>query len=113
MGKNKEEIKSDRLNIPIDAGRVKTGRRKAVDIDLPRDKTLCFMVSDEEKSNTDLIGAAIKRTRSALLAKIVNSFVAGVMAEDNWNIHADELSEFMLECRDELSRSNNPLIKRQ
>ena len=96
-----------------DVNRIRTGRRKAVDIDAPRDKTVCFMASEAEKTEIDLIGVGIQRTRSALLTRIVNIFVEGVMAENDWQPHADELSKFMSECRDAMSESNHPLIRRK
>ncbi|MBK1830903.1 hypothetical protein JIN77_09210 [Verrucomicrobiaceae bacterium R5-34] len=84
-----------------------------MDMDAPRDKTVCFMVSETEKNQIDLVGVGIKRTRSALLTRIVSTFVDGVMAEDEWQAHADELSAFMHECREAMSESNHPLIKRK
>jgi len=99
--------------IDSDVDRIRTGRRKAVDIDAPRDKTVCFMTSEAEKAQIDLIGVGIQRTRSALLTRIVNTFVDGVMAENDCEIHAKELSKFMHECRDAVSKSNHPLLKRK
>lgn len=100
---------------PVDSDehRIRTGRRKAVDIDAPRDKTVCFMTSEAEKAQIDLIGVGIQRTRSALLTRIVNTFVDGVMAKDDWQLHADELTKFMSECRDAMSESNHPLLIRK
>lgn len=93
--------------------RIRTGRRKAVDMDAPRDKTVCFMVSESEKTQIDLVGVGIKRTRSALLTRIVSTFVDGVMAEGEDQDHSAELVEFMRECREAMSTSNHPLLKRK
>ena len=102
----------DRYNRQSEAKleRGRTGRRKAVDIDSPRDKSLCFMVSEEEKHSIDLIGMGINKTRSALLARIVNTFAEGVFSESEDSIEA--LISFQKECREMIATSNNPLIKR-
>lgn len=55
--------------------RIRSGRRMAVDIDLPRDKTVCLMVSEDEREGIDALAASLNRTRSAVLARIVNAFV--------------------------------------
>jgi hypothetical protein len=63
--------------IPED--RIRSGRRLAVDIDAPRDRTVCFMVSEDERLAIDELAACLSRTRSAVLTKIVNAFIA------DWN----------------------------
>jgi hypothetical protein len=60
--------------IPED--RVRSGRRLAVDIDAPRDRTVCFMVSEDEREAIDDLSACVSRTRSAVLTRIVTAFVA-------------------------------------
>lgn len=84
---------------------VKTGRRLAVDIDSPRDRTVCFMVSEEEKQAIDEIGVAVGRTRSAVLTRIVTSFVSSAFEDSGSPEIWDELTEFRNECRDALSGS--------
>ncbi len=69
---------TDRQKITID-DRIRSGRRLAVDIDAPRDRTVCFMVSEDEKLAIDELAACLSRTRSAVLTKIVNAFIA------DWN----------------------------
>jgi len=54
---------------------VRSGRRFAVDIESPRDKTVCFTVSQEEQEAIDGLAASVQRTRSAVLVRIVNAFV--------------------------------------
>ena len=58
--------------------RIRSGRRLAVDIDAPRDRTVCFMVSEDEKQAIDELAGCLSRTRSAVLTKIVNAFL------DDW-----------------------------
>jgi hypothetical protein len=81
-------------------GRVRSGRRKAVDIDSPRDRTVCFMVSAEEKAEIDVIAASVGRTRSAVLTRIVTGFLLGVTDGDGPESGAHELAAFMRECRE-------------
>lgn len=69
---------TDRQKILPD-DRVRSGRRLAVDIDAPRDRTVCFMVSEDERKAIDQLAACLSRTRSAVLTKIVNAFIA------DWN----------------------------
>lgn len=69
---------TDRQKILPD-DRIRSGRRLAVDIDAPRDRTVCFMVSEDERQAIDELAACLSRTRSAVLTKIVNAFV------DDWN----------------------------
>ena len=66
---------TDRRNsLPDD--RIRSGRRLAVDIDAPRDRTVCFMVSEDERQAIDALAACLSRTRSSVLTKIVTAFVA-------------------------------------
>ena len=61
---------------PSDAcHRVRSGRRLAVDIESPRDQTVCFTVSKEEKEAIDALAAKVGRTRSSILARMVVAFV--------------------------------------
>jgi len=78
---------------------VKTGRRLAVNIDSPRDRTVCFMVSEEEKQAIDEIGVVIGRTRSAVLTRIVTSFVSSAFDDSGSADIWDDLTKFRDECR--------------
>lgn len=55
--------------------RVRSGRRFAVDIEAPRDKTVCFTVSEGERVAIDALAASVNRTRSSVLVRIVNAFI--------------------------------------
>lgn len=55
--------------------RVRSGRRFAVDIEAPRDKTVCFTVSEGERVAIDAMAASVNRTRSSVLVRIVNAFI--------------------------------------
>lgn len=61
---------------PVADDHVRSGRRLAVDIDAPRDRTVCFMVSEDEKQAIDALAGCLNRTRSSVLTKIVTAFVA-------------------------------------
>lgn len=56
--------------------RIRSGRRLAADIDTPRDRTVCFMVSEDERQAIDELAGCLSRTRSSVLTKIVTAFVA-------------------------------------
>ena len=60
----------------LDSDRIRSGRRLAADIAEPRDLTVCFMLSGSEKLAVDSLAARLSRTRSAVLTRIVNAFVA-------------------------------------
>lgn len=66
---------TDRQKILPD-DRIRSGRRLAVDIDAPRDRTVCFMVSEDERQAIDELAGCLSRTRSSVLTNIVNSFIA-------------------------------------
>lgn len=66
---------TDRQN-PLPDDRIRSGRRLAVDIDAPRDRTVCFMVSEDERLAIDALAACLSRTRSSVLTRIVTAFVA-------------------------------------
>jgi|GEM_PF-6961835 len=84
---------TDRKNdIPTD--RVRSGRRFAVDIDMPRDKTVCFTVSEDERIAIDVLAACMGRTRSSVLTRIVNAFVADSVHEGQPEELTNLLSEF-------------------
>ena len=73
---------TDRQNMttpPAPVDRIRSGRRLAVDIDAPRDRTVCFTVSEDERVAVDVLAASLSRTRSSVLTKIVTAFVA------DWN----------------------------
>ena len=59
-----------------DDPRIRSGRRLAVDIEEPRDRTVCFTLSESERVAVDALAARLSRTRSAVLTRIVNAFVA-------------------------------------
>lgn len=70
---------TDRQNFtttPAPVDRIRSGRRLAVDIDAPRDRTVCFTVSEDERVAVDELAAYLSRTRSSVLTKIVTAFVA-------------------------------------
>ncbi|MCA9067287.1 MAG: hypothetical protein KDA84_00080 [Planctomycetaceae bacterium] len=80
----------------------------AVDIDSPRDRTVCFMVSEEEREAIDEISLAIGRTRSAILTRIATGFVSAVYdggaESESWS----ELRAFLADCERAISKSSKP-----
>ncbi len=82
---------------------VRTGRRFAAEIDSPRDRTVCFMVSEEEKQTIDEIGMAVGLTRSATLAKVVVSFITAVTDPETHIEAWKDLEAFLGRCRERMS----------
>ena len=78
-----------------DHARIRSGRRFAVDINQPRDKTLGVMVSDDERTQIDLIAACLGRTRSSFLTMMAVAF-----AEDcHEGGEPKKLLDFYEKCR--------------
>ena len=55
---------------------IKTGHRGNPATEGPRDRTVCFMVSEREKIAVDRVAFCIQLTRSGVLARIVSEFIA-------------------------------------
>ena len=84
----------------------KTGRRPQGEMDAPRDKTICFMVSEDEKAAVDALGLATNRTRSATLAKMVTLFLGSVEGEEAAREKAEEeLWIYIEECREKIQHA--------
>lgn len=84
----------------------KTGRRPQGEIETPRDKTICFMVSEDEKVAVDRLGVATNHTRSATLAKIVTLFLESVEGQEATQEEAEEkLWIYIEECREKLKQT--------
>jgi len=96
------EVMSDRTKKTNEAmGQGRTGRRRFVDMGIsPRNKTVCFMVSEEEKEAIDQIGFVLGRTRSAMLTQIVTGFTGAVFDADNFDERSKELVAYLEECRE-------------
>jgi hypothetical protein len=78
---------------------IKTGRRENPAIDGPRDKTVCFMLSDEEKQAVDRVAFCVHLTRSGLLAKIVAPFIAATENGGDAKAAEKQLTAYLRECR--------------
>lgn len=84
----------------------KTGRRPQGEMDAPRDKTICFMVSENEKAAVDALGLATNRTRSATLAKMVTLFLGSVEGKEASREKAEEdLWIYIEECREKIQQT--------
>ena len=86
------------LGPPNERG-VKTGRRVNPAIDGPRDKTVCFMLSDGEKLAVDRLAFCMSITRSGLLANIVAEFVAAADGSQQAKQADKNLWDYLTECR--------------
>lgn len=83
---------------------VKTGRRENPAIDGPRDRTVCFMLSEGEKAAVDRVAFCINLTRSGLLAKIVSQFVEAAEGSPEGTAAEKGLLEYLEECRGAVQR---------
>jgi hypothetical protein len=83
---------------------IKTGRRENPAINGPRDRTVCFMLSEAEKDYVDRLGFCVQLTRSGILANLVTMFVAAADAGSAGRKAQKKLAEYVIECRDALKR---------
>jgi len=77
----------------------KTGRRDNPSIDGPRDKTVCFMLSENEKLELDRLAYCLNLTRTGLLANIVAPFIASAKGGRAGNISKQDLDAYLSLCR--------------
>ena len=77
----------------------RTGHRPGRNPDEPRNSTVCFMVSETEKAMIDALGMCSNLRRSAILTRIVVTFLDGVAGEEKYETARRELLEFLKECR--------------
>jgi len=84
---------------PLEEVGVKTGRRENPTIDGPRDRTVCFMLSETEKHSVDRLAFCVHLTRSGILAKIVTNFVAATENSRSGRTAEEELAAYLAECR--------------
>ena len=68
--------------------KVRPGRRFALEFECPRDQTVCFTVSKEEKQAIDRLAGQLRRTRSSFLTRIVVSFLDDAEAGKAVNMDA-------------------------
>lgn len=78
-----------------DQGRIRSGRRFAVDINQPRDKTLGLMVSEDERRDIDVVAACMGRTRSSFLTLMALAFSEDCLEGGE----PTKLMDFYEECR--------------
>jgi hypothetical protein len=78
--------------------KIMTGRRANPAIDGPRDNTVCFMLSKNEKFELDRLAFCINLTRSGLLAKVVAQFIAATEDTKQGREAAKGLRGYLAEC---------------
>lgn len=83
---------------------IRTGRRQNPAVEQPRDKTVCFMLSEGEKGGVDRLAFCMHLTRSGMLAKIITKFVAATENSKAARLAEKELSAYLAECRLGLKR---------
>jgi hypothetical protein len=81
---------------------VKTGRRENPAINGPRDKTVCFMLSEAERVDVDRLAFCLNLTRSGVLAKIVATFVEASGETEKAKDAEKELRSYLAHCRKEV-----------
>jgi hypothetical protein len=88
---------------PIERG-IKTGRRENPAINGPRDKTVCFMLSEAERVDVDRLAFCLNLTRSGFLAKVIATFVDASGDTDKAKEAEHELRSYLGHCRKEAKR---------
>jgi len=83
---------------PLERG-VKTGRRENPAINGPRDRTVCFMLSEPEKDSVDRLAFCMDLTRSGILANVVAQFVAATEGTKGGRAAEKALAAYLSECR--------------
>ena len=78
---------------------VKTGRRENPAINGPRDRTVCFMLSEPEKNSVDRVAFCMDLTRSGILANVVAQFVAATEGTKHGRAAEKALRGYLSECR--------------
>jgi hypothetical protein len=78
---------------------VKTGRRENPTINGPRDKPVCFMLSEQEKHAVDRVAFCMHLTRSGILANAVSMFVGAATTGRAAKKSEKQLHDYLTECR--------------
>ena len=78
---------------------VRTGRRPNPTVDGPRDQTVCFMLSEQEKRSVDRLAFCVHLTRSGILANVATLFVAAAGEGKTARIAEKRLAAYLIECR--------------
>src|SRR4029077_16654380 len=83
---------------------VKTGRRENPAINGPRDRTVCFMLSEPEKDSVDRLAFCMDLTRSGILANVVVQFVAAAQGSKDGRAAEKALAAYLGECREAVKK---------
>lgn len=81
-----------------------TGHRPGRDPEDPRNSTVCFVVSEHEKAMIDALGYCTNLRRSAILTRIVTTFLEGAMAGERYEEARKQLMAFLKECREAVEK---------
>src|SRR5262245_43433377 len=84
---------------PLVVRSIRTGRRENPTINGPRDRTVCFMLSEPEKDSVDRLAFCMHLTRSGILANIVAEFVAAAEGTKVGRSAERALTTYLSECR--------------
>ena len=80
-------------------GETRTGHRPGRNPEDPRNSTVCFMVTENEKTMIDALGTCTNLRRSAILTRIVTTFITGATDPENYEDSKKDLMAFLKECR--------------
>jgi hypothetical protein len=83
---------------------VRTGRRENPAIEGPRDRTVCFMLSEQEKTAVDRVAFCLNRTRSGALANVAANFFAATKQNKEGRTAEKALLGYLRECREAVKR---------
>jgi len=70
-----------------------TGHRPLLAKAEPRNKTVCFNLSETEKMNLDKLCMALNSTRSRLISELVVGFIDTALGDGDENVIAELLSK--------------------
>lgn len=80
----------------------RTGHRPGRNPDEPRNYTVCFMVTEQEKATIDALSHCINLRRSAILTEIVTRFLAAVQSPNRGGVKRTALADFLEECQEQI-----------
>ena len=81
----------------VDQGETRTGHRPGRNPEDPRNSTVCFMVSETEKTMIDALGYCTNLRRSAILTRIATTFLNGALYPENYETSKRDLLGFLKE----------------
>jgi hypothetical protein len=80
----------------------RTGHRPGRNPEEPRNSTVCFMVTEQEKATIDALSHCIHLRRSAILTEIVTRFLTAAQSSSRGGAKRTSLLDFLEECQEQI-----------